>query len=116
MAAPRKKSYQARKNEGNDLFFRILRTIMATKSHQLYAEHLSDPTFDDVYTLVGVEKALSKCNDVSFVVALSEVQSDYSKIDEHSLPFGNFKALHYYYLMNALPKTFQSIDWRLDTV
>lgn len=100
----KKKSAQARKNEGNDLFFRILKNILTQKSKPLYDEHLIDPTFDDVYTNVGVEKALMKCYDKNIVNALVDIQCRYSYITD--------KAQHYYYLMRKLPKTNLFIDWK----
>lgn len=111
----KKKSYQARKNEGNNLFFLILHNILTDKSSKLYYDHINNVTFDDVYTLVGVEKALSKCYDNKIVIALSKLQTEYSKINDKSFAHGNFKQMHYWYLLNKLPKTFQSIDWKLDS-
>lgn len=103
----KKKSYQARKNEGNNLFFLILHNILSDKSVEKMNEHFDDPTFDDVYTNVGVEKALSKCYDIGIVRKMVEIQITYRRITD--------KKLHYWYLMKALPKTFKSsIDWRID--
>ena len=102
----KKKSYQARKNEGNNLFFLILHNILSDKSDTIFEEHLDNPTFDDVYTNVGVEKALSKCYDISVVKRMVSIQSTYRRIDD--------KRLHYWYLMKSLPKTFKTIDWRID--
>ena len=56
----KKKSYQAIKNEGNNLFFLILHNILTDKSSKLYYEHINNVTFDDVYTLVGIEKSTIK--------------------------------------------------------
>jgi len=103
---PSKKSYQAKKNEGNNLFFLILANIMTHKSEETYRRHLDDPTFDDVYTAVGVEKALSKCYDRGIVLAMAKIQPNYCRIAD--------KRHHYWYLMKKLPKTTQSIDWRAD--
>ena len=100
----KKKSAQARKNEGNDLFFRILRNILTTKSFELFEEHLYDPTFDDVYTNVGVEKALMKCFDFKIVKSLVAIQMKYTNITN--------KKVHYWYLMKSLPRTNLFIDWR----
>ena len=101
---PKKKSAQARKNEGNDLFFRVLRNILTTKDDNTFEEHLYDPTFDDVYTNVGVEKALMKCYDRKIVGALVKLQCGYSRITD--------KKRHYWYLMRKLPKTTMFIDWK----
>jgi hypothetical protein len=100
----KKKSAQARKNEGNDLFFRILKNILTTKSGELYDEHLYDPTFDDVYTNVGVEKALMKCYDLKVVKGLVKLQMYYSRITD--------KQQHYWYLLKKIPKTNMFIDWK----
>ena len=100
----KKKSAQARKNEGNDLFFRILKNILTTKSDELYNEHLYDPTFEDVYTNVGVEKALMKCYDQKVVKSLVELQMGYSKIED--------KQRHYWYLLRKIPRTNMFIDWK----
>lgn len=100
----KKKSAQAKKNEGNDLFFRVLKNILTSKDVDLYEAHLMDPTFDDVYTNVGVEKALMKCFDMKVVKKLISIQMKYSRITD--------KTQHYWYLMNALPKTTSYIDWR----
>ena len=100
----KKKSYMARKNEGNTLFFRILHNILTDKSDELYSQHLDDPTFDDVYTFVGVEKSLSKCFDPDVVVALADCQLEYSRLVESKH--------HYWYLMKKLPRTYKSIDWK----
>ena len=104
MAEKKKKSAQARKNEGNDLFFRILKNILTQKSDNLFNAHLYDPTFDDVYTNVGVEKALMKCYDLKVVSKLAEIQEGYSRITN--------KKLHYWYLMRTLPRTSMYIDWK----
>ena len=103
-ALPKKKSAQARKNEGNDLFFRILKNILTQKSTELYDEHLYDPTFDDVYTNVGVEKALMKCYDRKVVSALVRLQEGYSRIVD--------KKQHYWYLLKTIPSTTMFIDWK----
>ena len=100
----KKKSAQARKNEGNDLFFRILRNILTQKSDSLFHEHVNDPTFEDVYTNVGVEKALMKCQDGRVVIALANEQPKYSRIAD--------KSTHYWYLLKVLPKTSRYIDWK----
>ena len=100
----KKKSAQARKNEGNDLFFRILKNILTTKSVELYDEHLYDPTFDDVYTNVGVEKALMKCYDLKVVKGLIKLQIGYSRIID--------KQQHYWYLLKKMPRTSMFIDWK----
>ena len=100
----KKKSAQARKNEGNDLFFRILRNMLTEKSEHLFQEHLYDPTFDDVYTNVGVEKALMKCYDIKVVKALVKMQMGYSHITD--------KKQHYWYMMKTLPRTRLFIDWK----
>ena len=100
----KKKSAQAKKNEGNDLFFRILKNILTTKNAGLFEEHLNDPTFDDVYTNVGVEKAIMKCYDLKVVKGLISIQMKYSRITD--------KKQHYWYLMKMIPKTNMFIDWK----
>lgn len=100
----KKKSAQAKKNEGNDLFFKILKNILSSKSVELYNEHLYDPTFEDVYTNVGVEKALMKCYDIKIVKALVKVQMYYSRITD--------KQQHYWYLLKKMPRTNMFIDWK----
>ena len=100
----KKKSAQARKNEGNDLFFRIWKNILTSKSTELYEEHLYDPTFEDVYTNVGAEKALMKCFDVKVVRKLVDLQTGYSRITD--------KKQHYWYLLKSLPRTNLYIDWK----
>lgn len=102
----KQKSYQAKKNEGNNLFFQILNNILSSKSLKLFNEHIENPTFDDVYTIVGVEKALSKCMDISFISKMAKLQESYKRIDD--------KKIHYWYLLKLLPKTFKNIDWRID--
>lgn len=99
------KSAMARKNEGNDLFFRVLHNILTDKSIDLYKSHLEDPTFEDVYTNVGVEKALEKCYDDKILKALINCQMEYAKIVE--------KEYHYWYLLKRLPITYKFIDWKL---
>ena len=98
------KSARAKKNEGNDLFFRILKNILTQKSLALFQEHLLDPTFEDVYANVSAEKAISKCTDSKVVVRLAEIQTDYSRITD--------KKRHYWFLMRSLPRTNSYIDWR----
>lgn len=100
----KKKSAQAKKNEGNDLFFRILKNILTSKSDELFDDHLMDPTFEDAYTNVGAEKALMKCFDMKVVRKLIELQMGYSRITD--------KKAHYWYLMKSLPRTTSYIDWR----
>ena len=100
----KKKSAKAKKNEGNDLFFRVLRNILTTKSDELYQEHLYDSTFDDAYTSVSAEKALMKCTDTKVVRALANLQTSYSRITDCRR--------HYWFLMKSLPRTGQYIDWR----
>ena len=102
----RKKSYQARKNAGNNLFFEIIHNILSSKSTDEFFKHLDNPTFDDVYTMVGVEKALGKCFDLRIVKALVDCQTDYTHMTQ--------KSVHYYFLMKKLPATYKGIDWRLD--
>lgn len=92
------------KNDGNDLFFRIVKNILTSKSMELYDEHIHDDTFEDIYTNIGVEKIISKCYDFSVVSKLIEIQPKISFIT-------NSKH-HYWYLMNILPKTFKYIDWK----
>ena len=104
METTKKKSYQAKKNEGNDLFFIILKNILTTKSVTAYNEHINNPTFGDVYNNVSVEKALVKCQDYNIVKALIELQTKYSFIED--------KEQHYYYMLNKLPKTYKWIDWK----
>lgn len=103
MTVEKKKSYAARKNEGNDLFFRVLHNILTDKLDELYSQHIDEPTFEDVYTTVGVEKALSKCADPAVVIALADCQTEYSRIVE--------LRHHYWYLLKKLPKTFKTVDW-----
>ena len=100
----KQKSYAAKKNEGNNLFFLILRNILTTKSIEVFRNHLDDPTFDDVYTIVGTEKALMKCPDMNVLQTMINTQTTYSRITD--------KEQHYYYLLNTLPKTFKTIDWK----
>lgn len=100
----KKKSAQAKKNEGNDLFFRILKNILTTKSMELYEDHLTDPTFEDVYTNVGIEKALMKCYDQKVVRKMILLQVGYSRITD--------KRQHYWFFMNSMPKTNMFIDWK----
>lgn len=104
--AEKKKSYMAKKNEGNSLFFMIIHNILTDKSNDIYYNHVDDSTFDDVYTIVGIEKALSKCFDLDIVTALAECQIDFSKISDIRQ--------HYYYLLHKLPRTYKSIDWKLN--
>ena len=101
----KKKSAQAQKNEGNDLFFRILKNILTQKNVALFESHLYDPTFEDVYTNVGVEKALMKCYDINVVKNLVELQMGYSRISD--------KRQHYWYLLKSLPRTNMYIDWKM---
>lgn len=102
----KKKGYYAKKNEGNSLFFQILHNMLTGKSDALYHEHIENPTFDDVYAKVGVEKALSKCFDQKVVVALAAEQPTLRGIE--------CDRMHYWYLMKSLPRTFKGIDWKLN--
>lgn len=104
MSEIKKKSYQAKKNEGNDLFFIILKNILTSKSIESYNEHITNITFEDVYTNVGVEKALCKCTDSNIVNAMVKHQLSYSFIED--------KKQHYYFLLKTLPKTFNWINWK----
>lgn len=101
-----KKSYMAKKNAGNNLFFLILHNIMVDKSDELYAEHIDNPTFEGVYTTVGIEKALGKCLGLKFLTDLADCQCDCSRITDIRH--------HYWFLMRKLPKTFKGIDWKLN--
>ena len=100
----KQKSYIAKKNDGNNLFFIILRNILTTKSIDLFKNHIEDPTFDDVYTFVGTEKAIMKCPDMNILKALINSQPEYSRITD--------KEQRYYYLLKTLPKTYKTIDWK----
>lgn len=104
MTDGKRKSFIAKKNEGNSLFFSVLYNVLTGKSDETYAAHVDDPTFDDVYTAVGVEKALGKCLDPNVIVALAECQSVVNRMQDIRH--------HYWFLMKRLPRTSKSIDWR----
>lgn len=90
--------------DDSGLFFKILDNIMTGKSPEAWRRHVSDESFHDVYSKVGVEKALAKCGDPSFVKALADIQPDSDNVESCEA--------HYCLLTKMLPRARRGIDWK----